>query len=177
MSNEMASGRGGMSSDRLTSATTAEPATAPRIRRVGAWFLHELHEILPPVIFFLVGFNLIVLTTNLILADYANALGNFMLAATAALVVGRRCWSLMRCPFCGATIARRCLSRSCSRRSITGSWSSSLACSKPWSNSSCTAIRWASSCHTWLRPLAGIASRRSRLDLGLISDLCDGVRT
>jgi hypothetical protein len=30
----------------------------------------ELGEILPPTIFFFVGFNLIVLTTNLILADY-----------------------------------------------------------------------------------------------------------
>jgi hypothetical protein len=29
-------------------------------RRAGAWFLHELREILPPTIFFLVGFNLIV---------------------------------------------------------------------------------------------------------------------
>ena len=56
---------------------------------MGAWFLNELYEILPPVIFLLVGFNLIVLTTNLILADYAAAFGNFMLATTAALVVGK----------------------------------------------------------------------------------------
>jgi len=32
--------------------------------RVGAWFLHELREVLPPTIFFFVGFNLIVLTTT-----------------------------------------------------------------------------------------------------------------
>jgi hypothetical protein len=51
--------------------------------------LHELYEILPPVIFFFVGFNLIVLTTNLILADYSAAVGNFMLATGAALVVGK----------------------------------------------------------------------------------------
>jgi hypothetical protein len=58
-------------------------------RRAGAWFLHELREILPPTIFFFVGFNLIVLTTNLILADYLAAFGNFMLATAAALVVGK----------------------------------------------------------------------------------------
>jgi hypothetical protein len=44
---------------------------------------------LPPTIFFFIGFNLIVLTTNLILADYSLAIGNFMLATAAALVVGK----------------------------------------------------------------------------------------
>ena len=58
-------------------------------RRAGAWFLHELCEILPPTIFFLVGFNLVVLTTNLILAEYSVAFANFMLATAAALVVGK----------------------------------------------------------------------------------------
>src|SRR5215831_17092086 len=57
--------------------------------RAGAFFLHEFLEMLPPTIFFFVGFNLIVLTTNLILADYAVAFGNFMLATAAALVVGK----------------------------------------------------------------------------------------
>jgi len=85
----MASGRGGISSDRRTSITAAEPAPASGVRRVGAWFLHELYEILPPAIFFFIGFNLLVLTTNLILADYSAAVGNFMLATTAALVVGK----------------------------------------------------------------------------------------
>jgi hypothetical protein len=58
-------------------------------RRTGAWFLHELREILPPTIFFLIGFNLIVLTTNLLVADYFLAVGSFMLATAAALVVGK----------------------------------------------------------------------------------------
>jgi hypothetical protein len=89
MSDETASGRGGISAAGPTSVTAAEPAPASGVRRGGAWFLHELYEILPPVIFFLVGFNLIVLTTNLILADYSAAVGNFMLATTGALVVGK----------------------------------------------------------------------------------------
>ena len=58
-------------------------------RRAGAFFLHEFREMLPPTIFFFVGFNLIVLTTNLILADYSVAFASFMLAAAAALVVGK----------------------------------------------------------------------------------------
>jgi hypothetical protein len=63
--------------------------TAGLGRRAAAWFLHELREILPPTIFFFLGFNFVVLTTNLILADYLVAFGNFMLATAAALVVGK----------------------------------------------------------------------------------------
>src|SRR5262245_23447577 len=74
-------------------------------RRIGTWFLHELREVLSPTIFCFVGFNLIVLTTNLILADYAVAFASFMLATAAALVVGNRCWWPTRWQCCGATIA------------------------------------------------------------------------
>src|SRR5499425_2435096 len=58
-------------------------------RHVGARILHELRSALPPTIFFFVGFNFIVLTTNLLVADYAVAVSNFMLATVAALVVGK----------------------------------------------------------------------------------------
>ena len=51
--------------------------------------MHELYEILSPVIFFFVGFSLIVLTTNLVLTDYSLAVGNFMLATGAALAVSK----------------------------------------------------------------------------------------
>jgi hypothetical protein len=69
----------------------AKPVDAPAglAGRAGSWFFHELREILPPTIFFFVGFNLVVLTTNLILADYLAAFGNFMVATAAALVVGK----------------------------------------------------------------------------------------
>lgn len=39
--------------------------------------------------FFAVSFNLIVLTNDLILADYRASFGNFMVATMAALVVGK----------------------------------------------------------------------------------------
>ena len=57
--------------------------------RIGARLLHEAREALPPTIFFFVGFNFVVFTTNLLLADYAVAVSSFMLATVAALVVGK----------------------------------------------------------------------------------------
>ena len=57
--------------------------------RIGARLLHEVREALPPTIFFFVGFNFIVLTTNLLVAQYFVAVSNFMLATVAALVVGK----------------------------------------------------------------------------------------
>src|SRR4029450_11972549 len=67
--------------------------------RVGAWILHELRGALPPTIFFFVGFNFIVLTTNLLVADYAVAVSNFMLATVAALVVGKAVITANAMPF------------------------------------------------------------------------------
>ena len=49
----------------------------------------ELRHILPPTIFFAVGFNLVVFSMNLILTNYFIQLGNFLLVTAAALVVGK----------------------------------------------------------------------------------------
>jgi hypothetical protein len=54
-----------------------------------AFLIKELKEVLPPTLFFAVGFNLIVLTINLILADYLRSFASFMVATAAALVVGK----------------------------------------------------------------------------------------
>ncbi|MFY9986717.1 MAG: hypothetical protein WAK31_18275 [Chthoniobacterales bacterium] len=51
--------------------------------------MKELREIVPPTVFFAVGFNLIVLTTNLILADYLTSFGSFIVATVTALIVGK----------------------------------------------------------------------------------------
>ena len=56
---------------------------------IGARLLHETREALPPTLFFFIGFNFIVLTTNLLVAQYLVAVSNFMLATMAALVVGK----------------------------------------------------------------------------------------
>ena len=69
----------------------AEPTRTPAglARRVGAFLLREFLEILPPTIFFLIGFNLIVLTTNLILRDYGEQFATFMIATASALIVAK----------------------------------------------------------------------------------------
>ena len=54
-----------------------------------AFLIKELKEVLPPTVFFAVSFNLLVLTTNLILADYARSFVSFLVATTTALVVGK----------------------------------------------------------------------------------------
>ena len=71
------------------------PAAAPAAtshgfaHRAGAFLLREFCEMSPPTIFFFIGFNLIVLTTNLILADSSVAFASFMLATGGALIVGK----------------------------------------------------------------------------------------
>src|SRR6202045_4949651 len=57
--------------------------------RLLAFIIKEFREILPPTVFFAVGFNLVVLTTGLILADYLLSFGSFMVATVTALVVGK----------------------------------------------------------------------------------------
>ena len=59
------------------------------LRQIGTRLLHEAREALPPTIFFFLGFNTIVLTTNLLVAQYLVAVSSFMLATMAALVVGK----------------------------------------------------------------------------------------
>ena len=51
--------------------------------------MKEVREALPAILFFAVGFNLIVLTTQLILDDYAAQFAGFMVATMTALVVGK----------------------------------------------------------------------------------------
>jgi hypothetical protein len=73
------------------SGTTGESTErrAGIARRIGTRLLHEAREALPPTLFFFVGFNFIVLTTNLLVAQYFVAVSNFMLATMGALVVGK----------------------------------------------------------------------------------------
>ena len=81
-------------------ASAGRPVAAPPLpRRVAAKLLHELRSALPPTIFFFVGFNFIVLTTNLLVADYARAVSTFMLATLGALVVGKAVITANAMPF------------------------------------------------------------------------------
>jgi hypothetical protein len=57
--------------------------------RVVAFAIKEFKEIIPPTVFFAVGFNLIVLTTQLVLNDYFVQFAGFLVATASALVVGK----------------------------------------------------------------------------------------
>jgi hypothetical protein len=57
--------------------------------RVGRRFVHAFREVLPPTLFFLFSFNLIVFTTNLLVHDYWFKVSGFLIATTTALVVGK----------------------------------------------------------------------------------------
>jgi hypothetical protein len=57
--------------------------------RISRRLLHEFREVLPPTIFFFIGFNFVVFTSNLLVAHYLIAFGTFMLTTTAALIVGK----------------------------------------------------------------------------------------
>ena len=61
------------------------------MKRGGAlrFIWHELMEMMPPALFFLGGFTLIELTTQLILSDYLIHTANFLLLVGGALVVGK----------------------------------------------------------------------------------------
>jgi hypothetical protein len=51
--------------------------------------VREFRHVLPPTLFFAAGFNLVVLSMNLVLADYLLRFGGFLLATTSALIVGK----------------------------------------------------------------------------------------
>jgi len=58
----------------------------PRASRfVSSVFAH----IVPPTLYFLIAFNLIVFTTNLLVHDYWFRVSGFLVATTTALVVGK----------------------------------------------------------------------------------------
>jgi hypothetical protein len=57
--------------------------------RLLAFFVREFRHVIPPTLFFAAGFNLIVLSMNLVLSDYLVRIGSFLLATTAALIVGK----------------------------------------------------------------------------------------
>ena len=66
---------------------------------IPAFIIKEIMEALPAIVFFAVGFNLVVLTTQLILDDYAVQLAGFMVATTAALLVGKAVLVAKALPF------------------------------------------------------------------------------
>ena len=82
------------------------PATTAPLQKIlgspiPAFVINEIRKALPAMVFFAVGFNLIVLTTQLILDDYGARLAGFMVATMTALVVGKAVLLAKLLPFFG----------------------------------------------------------------------------
>jgi hypothetical protein len=75
----------------MKSKSTKDASVASVVPKSGflTFVIKQLREVLPPTLFFVIGFNLIVLTTQLILADYFIHFANFMLVTISALVLGK----------------------------------------------------------------------------------------
>ena len=67
--------------------------------RLLAFAIKQLREVVPPTLFFAIGFNIIVLTNHLILADYLIHFANFTLVTISALVVGKAVLVANHLPF------------------------------------------------------------------------------
>ena len=72
-----------------SSVSTASGATAPLWRRAFDWWLAQMKHVLPPTIFFLFGFNLILFTRWMTLQEHGIPFTNFFAASLAALLVGK----------------------------------------------------------------------------------------
>jgi hypothetical protein len=60
-----------------------------RTRKILAFIAEEFMHALPAIVFFAIGFNLIVFSMNLILRQSFLQFESFMVATTAALIVGK----------------------------------------------------------------------------------------
>jgi hypothetical protein len=59
------------------------------VRQAFGWWLAQVRHMLPPTIFFFVGFNLILWTKHLILREHDIDFSGFVVATLAALLVGK----------------------------------------------------------------------------------------
>src|SRR5262245_52640677 len=53
------------------------------------WLKHELHEVIPPTIFFLISFHIVVIDRRLMLRQYGLPLSSMVSATVAALLVAK----------------------------------------------------------------------------------------
>jgi hypothetical protein len=68
-------------------------------RKLFEFLTEEFLHALPAIVFFAIGFNLIVLSMNLVLSEYLLHFGNFMVATTLALLVGKAVLVADKMPF------------------------------------------------------------------------------
>ena len=80
----------------------SQPAIAapspPFLRRAFDWWLGQVRHMLPPTLFFFVGFNLVLWTKRLILEEHGVEFRGFVTATAAALLVAFFCVVAGTCP-------------------------------------------------------------------------------
>jgi len=82
-----------------SSVPAASDAPAPVWRRAFRWWLAQVKHVLPPTIFFFLGFNLILFTRWMALREYGIPFTNFFGATLAALLVGKAVLVVDNLPF------------------------------------------------------------------------------
>jgi hypothetical protein len=73
----------------MNQSAMAASASTLGLRRAFDWWLAQVKHVLPPTIFFFVGFNLILWTKHLILREHDIEFSGFVVATLAALLVGK----------------------------------------------------------------------------------------
>src|SRR6516162_4476766 len=83
----------------LATPIQSHAAQTGRWAKIRAVIFREVKEVIPPTVFFFVGFNLILLTKRLMLSEYLIAYAGFLVATTGALIVGKVVLIANKIPF------------------------------------------------------------------------------
>ena len=83
----------------MSQPIVATAAPMPFLRRAIDWWLAQVRHVLPPTIFFFVGFNLILWTKRLVLEEHGIDFSGFFTATLAALLVGKAVLATDHLPF------------------------------------------------------------------------------
>ena len=59
------------------------------MKKLWQWLKHEFHEVLPPTIFFLISFHIVIIDRRLMLRQYGLPLSSMVSATVAALLVAK----------------------------------------------------------------------------------------
>ena len=69
------------------------------LKRAWTFFKHEFLQVLPPTIFFLISFNIVVFTTTIVLEEFSVQVSGHAAATVLALVIGKVVLVIDKLPF------------------------------------------------------------------------------
>src|SRR5438874_631880 len=81
------------------STQTIDAIYTSKWSKIGSSLMHEIREVIPPTLFFFVGFNLVLFTKRLFLEQYLIEYAGFFVAMTGALIVGKVVLVANKMPF------------------------------------------------------------------------------